>query len=179
MSEARATRDDGAVAVTERLLLRRLTEEDGAFMLALVNQPSFLRYIGDRGVRTVDDAVTYLRNGAMASYATNGFGLYRVEQRSHGTAIGICGLIRRDGLDMPDIGFAFLPEFWSQGYAREAADAVIEQGRSTHALTRLAAITDPENASSIRLLERLGFRPVRPMRLSPDSTEVLLFERAL
>jgi ribosomal-protein-alanine N-acetyltransferase len=112
------------VLTTPRLALRELTETDAPFMLQLLNEPSFIRNIGDRGVRTVEDAREYITNGPQASYARFGFGLYLVELRPALTPIGICGLLKRDQLPEPDIGFAFLPAYWSQGYAKEAAAAV-------------------------------------------------------
>jgi RimJ/RimL family protein N-acetyltransferase len=109
---------------TSRLELRRLSEDDAPFILALLNEPSFIRNIGDRGVRTIDDARGYIAQGPMASYARFGFGLYLVELREPRTPIGICGILKRDQLPDPDIGFAYLPAYWSKGCAREAAEAV-------------------------------------------------------
>lgn len=179
MNSGSDTETTAPVLVTARLSLRRLTIDDAAFMLLLVNEPSFLEFIGDRGVRSLEDAQNYLRNGALASYAQHGFGLYRVALREGGTPIGICGLIRRDGLEDADIGFAFLPEFWGVGYAGEAAGAVVVHAHYDIGLTRLAAITDPINVRSIRLLEKLGLRFNRPMQLSTDTSTVSLYLRDL
>ncbi len=165
--------------MTNRLLLRELTEDDAEFMLMLLNDASFHRFIGDRGVRTVSDAAAYVRNGAMTSYGAHGYGLYLVQARDTGVAMGICGLVRREGLDDADLGFAFLPDYCGLGYAREASDVVIERARNVHGLSRIAAITDPDNAASVRLLERLGFGPDRLVVLTPDSRPVQLFFRAL
>jgi RimJ/RimL family protein N-acetyltransferase len=109
---------------TDRLILRQFTTEDAEFILELVNEPSFIQNIGDRGVRTLEDARSYILRVAVASYEKNGFGLYLVELKESGQAIGMCGLIKRDGLEDVDIGYAFLPKFWSKGYAQEAASAV-------------------------------------------------------
>ena len=163
------------VAETGRLSIRRLTLDDAEFILDLLNQPSFLRYIGDKGVRTLDDARAYLLNGPIASYDRFGFGLYRVGLRADGSAMGICGLLKRDALDDVDIGFAFLPPFWSQGYAFEAAGAVLAHARGALGLRRIVAIVSPDNAGSIRLLERLGLRFERMFRLTDDSPEIKLF----
>jgi RimJ/RimL family protein N-acetyltransferase len=145
------------VLETDRLRLRRMSLDDDAFIRTLLNEPSFLRYIGDRGVRTLDDARRYIADGPLASYERLGFGLYVVETRSDGAPIGICGLLKRDTLDHPDIGFAFLPRFWSQGYAYESASAVLNYGRDALGIRRVLAITSPDNEASIRLLTRLGF----------------------
>lgn len=142
---------------TERLVLRRFRLDDAPFILILLNDPAFLRFIGDKGVRTLEDAAAYLANGPLASYAAHGFGLYLVLRKPDAAPLGMCGLLQRDYLPDPDIGFAFLPDFCGQGFAHEAATAVIAQGRSGFGLSRLLAVTDPENRSSIRLLERLGF----------------------
>ena len=146
------------VLQTARITLRRLTVADASFMRDLVNEPSWIRFIGDRGVRTVEDARAYLVKGPMAMYERCGFGLWLCEARASGEALGICGLIKRDTLEDVDIGFAFLPRFWGQGYAREAAAAVLDYGREVLELDRIVAITSPDNTSSIRLLEKLGLR---------------------
>lgn len=163
------------VVVAPRLILRRLTADDAAFMLTLLNEPSFIRNIGDRGVRTIPEAVAYIAQGPQASYERFGFGLYRVELKATGAPIGICGLLKRDELPDADIGFAFLPAYWSQGYALEAATAVTAYARDVIGLTRLLAIVSPLNDSSIRLLGKLGFRFGSMMRLTPDAHEVKLF----
>jgi RimJ/RimL family protein N-acetyltransferase len=165
----------GMVAETERLAIRRLTLDDAEFILDLVNQPSFLRFIGDKGVRTLDDARSYLRTGPMLSYERFGFGLYRVSLRTDGTSIGICGLVKREALDDVDVGFAFLPAFWSHGYAFEAASVVVAHARGELGLGRLVAIVSPDNDSSIKLLERLGMRFERMVRLAEDASEIKLF----
>jgi ribosomal-protein-alanine N-acetyltransferase len=165
------------VAETERLILRRLSEEDAPFILELVNDPDWLRYIGDRGVRTLEDARAYVRNGPAASYARFGFGLYRVEEKAGGAPVGICGLLKRDALEDVDLGFALLPRFRGRGYAREAAAAVVALGQGAFGLARIAAVTDPANARSIGVLERLGFGYERMVRLAPDEIELRLFVR--
>ncbi|HEX9149125.1 MAG TPA: GNAT family N-acetyltransferase [Thermoanaerobaculia bacterium] len=165
------------VLETERLFLRKLTLEDAPFILELVNDPSWLRFIGDKGVRNLEDARDYIRNGPMDMYARLGFGMYLVERKSDRAAVGICGLTKRDFLDRPDVGFALLPQFRLQGYARESAAAVVEHAWKTLGLDRLLAITSPENVVSIRLLDKLGFVFQRMLRQSPTD-RVSLFEAA-
>jgi ribosomal-protein-alanine N-acetyltransferase len=143
---------------TGRLLLREFTADDAAFVLRLVNEPAFLRYIGDRGVRTSEDARRYIADGPVAGYARHGHGLLRVLRKSDGAGIGMCGVLKRDTLPDPDIGFSFLPQYWSQGYALEAARAVMAHARGVLGLERILAITTQDNESSMRLLGRLGFR---------------------
>jgi RimJ/RimL family protein N-acetyltransferase len=143
---------------TPRLRLGHLVAEDASFVLALVLDPDWLRYIGDRGIRDLDGARAFVEDGPRASYREHGFGLYRVERREDGVAIGLCGLLRRAGLDDPDLGFALLPAYRGRGYAREAAAATLDHARRDLGLSRVAAITRPDNASSITLLETLGFR---------------------
>jgi RimJ/RimL family protein N-acetyltransferase len=146
----------GRALGTPRLVLRRLTERDAAFLLELVNDPDFVRNIGDRGVRTLADARAYLRRGALASYRRHGFGHYLVTLRESRAAIGICGLARREPLDAPDLGFAFLPEHRGRGYAAEASAAVLEEAREVHGLARVLAVALPENRPSIRVREKLA-----------------------
>ena len=164
-----------SVLETERLVLRRLTAEDAAFVLELVNDPAWLRFIGDRGVRTVEDARGYILKGPAASYERHGFGLYLTELKEGGAPLGICGLIKRESLEDVDLGFAFLPEFWGRGYASESAAAVLEYARGAFGLKRLVAVTSNDNHASIRLLEKLGFRFERMVRLSADDEEIKLF----
>ena len=163
------------VLETDRLVLRRLTMDDAELILDLLNQPSFLRYIGDKGVRTLDDARNYILTGPMDSYERFGFGLYLAVLKEDGVPIGICGLLKRESLADVDIGFAFLPRFWSKGYAFEAASAVVAYGRSTLGLDRIVAITAPDNEGSIRVLEKVGLRFERMIRFPQDGAEVKLF----
>jgi len=163
------------VLETARLTLRKLTPGDAPFILELLNDPSFLRYIGDKGVRTREDAVGYINAGPIASYERHGFGLFLVELRDGAVPIGICGLLKRDWLEDVDVGFAFLPRFWSQGYAHEAAAAVLAFGRDTWRLSRILAITSPDNAASIGLLMKVGFRLDRVARWPDERSEVKVF----
>lgn len=160
---------------TARLALTELSDADAEFIRGLLNEPSFLRYIGDRGVRNVDDAKRYIQDGPAAMYSKYGFGLLRVGLKPDGTPIGICGVLKRDALPEPDLGFSLLPAYWSQGYAFEAADAVVGDVRCRLGLGRILAITSPDNDASIRLLGKLGFRFERMMRLAEDAGEVRLF----
>ena len=163
------------VLETERLLLRRMSSDDAEFMLGLLNEPSWLRFIGDRGVRTLDDARAYILKGPVAMYERHGFGLYVTELKAEGVPIGICGLVRRDFLDDVDVGFALLPRFWGQGYAYESASAVMEYGKSALGLKRIVAITAQDNHSSIKLLEKLGLRFERLIPSPGEGPEIKLF----
>ncbi len=127
-------------------------------MLRLVNEPTFLRYIGDRGVRSIADARRYIAEGPVAGYTKHGHGLMRVVRKADGVAVGMCGVLKRDTLPDPDIGFSFFPEYWSQGYALESASAVMRHARETLRLGRILAITSKDNEPSMRLLGKLGFR---------------------
>lgn len=160
---------------THRLRLRHLTPGDAPFILELLNEPSFIKNIADKGVRTLEDARGYLANGPAASYARFGFGLFAVELRESGVPVGICGLIKRDGLEDVDIGFAFLERHWSKGYAVEAASATLEYGLRTLGLGRIVAITARDNRSSIRVLERIGLRFERLIDLPQYGGENRLF----
>jgi RimJ/RimL family protein N-acetyltransferase len=163
------------VLETERLILRRISIADAEFVLRLLNEPSFIRYIGDRGVRKLEDAREYIVNRLIASYERNGYGLYLVELREDSISIGISGLVKRDTLPDADIGFAFLPEYWSKGYAVESAVAVMNYARETLKLDRILAITSPDNAASAKLLGKIGLRYERMIKLSDDAEDVKLF----
>lgn len=157
------------VLETGRLRLRRLGPEDAPFMLRLVNDPDWLRYIGDRGVRTLADAERYIANGPVAMYDRHGFGLLAVERKEERGPIGICGLLKRETLPDVDIGFAFLPEHRGRGYAFEAAEETIAWARDVLRLPRVIAITAPDNVRSRTLLERIGLRYERTMVLHPGA----------
>jgi RimJ/RimL family protein N-acetyltransferase len=159
----------------EQLRLREFVLDDAEFILELLNQPSFIQFIGDKGVRSVNDAKYYIATGPIESYQRHGFGLYLVELRDSKAPIGMCGVLKRESLPEPDLGFAFLPEFWGKGYALEAASAALAQARDVFRLTRILAITSPDNHASIKLLAKLGFQFERVMKLSSDSDEVKLF----
>lgn len=163
------------VLETHRLLLRWISTGDAAFILTLLNEPSWLRFIGDRGVRTLDEARNYILKGPVDMYHRLGFGLYLTERKSDGVPIGICGLIKRPGLDDVDIGFAFLPAYWSQGYAFESATAVMDYGKTALGLTRIVAITTRDNHSSIKVLNSIGLQFDQMTRLAGDAEEVMLF----
>ena len=163
------------VIETDRLILRHLSTADAEFVLELLNEPSFIRYIGDKQVRTVEDARAYVLEGPVKSYATCGFGLNLVELKPDRTPIGICGLLQRDTLPCPDIGFAFLPSYWNQGYAFEAAAVVMKHARETLGVDQVLAITSPDNDASAKLLTKIGLRFDRVVKLSEDAAEVKLF----
>jgi RimJ/RimL family protein N-acetyltransferase len=159
---------------SERLLLRPLTEDDDAFIMTLLNDSSFVRFIGDRGVRTLEDARAYIRKGPLASYQRFGFGLLLVALRETRTPIGICGLLKRETLDDVDVGFALLPDYCRKGYGFEAAAAVLADGRHSLGLRRIVAITDPGNVASIRLLEKLGLAFERLVRMPGEDKTLRL-----
>lgn len=157
------------IGKTARLTLRELQLSDADFVLRLYNEPSFLQHIGDKGVRTLAEAQTNLQQGALASYAEHGYGMWLVEDQQ-GRAIGLCGLIKRDFLTDTDLGYAYLPEFFGQGYAYEAATAVLAYAAKHTALKTLVAIVSPANLASKALLLKLGFVPQGQV-LVPDKNE--------
>jgi RimJ/RimL family protein N-acetyltransferase len=165
------------VLETERLSLRPLTVDDAEFIVTLLNEPSFLRYIGDKQVRSLEDARQYILTGPIASYERHGLGQLLVELRESHTPVGMCGLLKREELPHPDIGFAFLPGFWSKGFAFEAASAVLADARERLGLERIVAITTLDNESSMKLLQRLGFRFERITRLVAGGEQLRLFVR--
>lgn len=164
---------------TARLRIRPLTPVDASFIVSLLNDPAFLRYIGDRGVRSDEDAISYINAGPVASRARHGFGLDAVEDRERHGAMGICGLLQREELDAPDLGFAFLPAFRQRGFAHEAAAAVLGDVSARLGIRRVLAIVQPDNAPSIALLERLGFRFERMTRPPRAETDLRLYARML
>lgn len=161
--------------VTERLTIRPFTLDDATFILALVNDSDWLRFIGDKAVKTEDDARRYLIAGPMAMYALHGFGLCAIERTQDRSTIGMCGLIRRQGLEDVDIGYALVPQARGQGFALEAAQAVLEHGLTTLRLGRIVAITDPDNVASTRVLEGIGMRFERHIHMAEGAKRVALY----
>lgn len=159
---------------TGRLKLRRFMLDDAPFMFELVNDPAWIANIGDRGVRNLDDARRYIGK-TLAMYERYGFGMYVVELKDCGRAIGTCGLVKRDGLEHADIGFAFLPEFRSQGFAREAAAVVMKHARDDLGLDRVLAIVTPANKPSVNLIEKIGLRFERFTRMPGDGEELAVY----
>jgi RimJ/RimL family protein N-acetyltransferase len=163
------------VLETERLGLRHITVDDDAFILELLNDPDWLRFIGDRGVKTLADAHGYILDGPIASYQEFGYGLNIVELKDSRISMGVCGLINREGLEYVDIGFAFLPQFTGQGYAFEAAAAVMSHGRKVLGIQTIVAITSLDNDRSIKLLEKLGLQFQEIIKLADHGAESKLF----
>ncbi len=160
---------------TERLVLRRLTLDDAGLMLAIWNDPAFVRNVGDRGIRTVEQAEAALIDGAFKLYKRYGYGPYRMMRKADGASAGICGLFRRDNLKYPDIGFALLPEFRGRGLVAEAARAVAAYARDDLGIEYLTAIVSPGNAASIGLIEKLGLRFERGITMPGDEEEICLY----
>ena len=162
---------------SSRLILREMIATDASFILELINDGDFYRYIGDRGIRTLEQAQEYIQQGPAVSYARYGHGLYLVERKEDGVSLGICGLIKRDTLEQVDIGYAFLPQYRGQGYAIEAAQAALVDGKNRLGIGQVVAIVTPGNERSIGLLAKLGLVRSRLVKLSEDADECLLLEQ--
>ena len=165
----------GPILTTKRLELRWLAIDDAPMMLAVWNDPAFLRFVGDRGVRTLGEAELSMREGPLQLYEDYGYGPFRVIRLEDGASIGVCGLFHRDGLDDPDIGFALLPQYCGQGYGYEASVAVLDHARDSLDLPRIVAIVAPGNGRSIALLEKLGLSYDRPIRMPGDDEDISLY----
>ena len=160
---------------TARLTLRRFTLDDAGFALRLVNEPSFIANIGDKGVRNLDDARRYLAEGPLAMYEKHGFGLWHAALREGGAAVGMCGWLKRDILPDVDVGYAYLPEYWGRGLAFEAAEAVLRHGARKFGLGRVIGVVSEGNQGSIRVLEKLGLRFERHHAMYPGEPQVRLY----
>lgn len=160
---------------TTRLVLRPVEKSDAAFILELMNEPGYLKNIGDRGVRTVEDAEAYIDAKFIETYRTLDFGLWIAVSKAESIAIGICGFVKRDVLEYPDLGFAFLERFWSQGYGSESAAAALAYGRATLRLSQVYGVTSQANCASMRLLEKLEFTYDRTILLPGHAEQSLLF----
>jgi RimJ/RimL family protein N-acetyltransferase len=163
------------VLETSRLVLREVTDADDTFVFALMNEPAYLQHIGDRGIRTLENARSYIRDKFVANYAKWGFGHYLVELKGPLTPLGICGFVRRDTLEHPDIGFAFASEYRSHGFGYEAGKAMLEYGFDRLGFGTVLGLTSPANQPSIRLLEKLGLRYQKTIRVPPNDRDSLVF----
>ncbi len=161
--------------ITGRLWIRKICKQNAEFIIELLNSPGWLQYIGDRGVKNDEQAVAYILNGPIKSYTEHGYGLYLVEEKESGLPMGLCGLLKRDTLDYPDLGFAFLPEYMGKGYAYEAALSTLEFAKTKLGISILQALVLPENMPSISLLKKLGFLYLRPFRF-PEGEELSLYQ---
>lgn len=161
--------------LSERLRLRWMTEADAAFCLSIWNDPDFIRYVGDRGIRTLDQAIDAMRGGMLRLYREFGYGPYIVTRDVGGPPLGLCGLFRRENLDHPDIGYALLPQHCGSGYAFEAADAVMQHAREQMKLPCVKAIVAPGHVRSILLLEKLGMSLEKPLRMPGEDKDILLY----
>lgn len=163
------------IAETPRLRMRELTVDDAEFILGLVNQPSFLENIGDKGVRNLEDARSFILEGPWANHRDRGYGQFMVELRDGREPIGVCGILHRDALDLSDVGCAFLPEYWRQGFAYEAACAVMDYGRTTLGIETIVGLASEDNIASIKLLEKLGMQFEKMVKMSEDDPGTALY----
>lgn len=164
-----------SILETERLSLRKFTHEDADFIIELVNSSGWIKFIGDKNVKTKEQAIDYLENGPLKSYRENGFGLSMVERREDGKSIGMCGLLKREHLETPDIGFALLPDHYGKGYAHEIAGATVFHAKTYLSIPKICAITLAENTRSIRLLEKLGLRFIKTFCFPGKNEELQLY----
>jgi RimJ/RimL family protein N-acetyltransferase len=167
------------VLKTVRLSLRRFERADAPFIFELLNEPAWLQYIGDKGIKTLGDAERYIQDGPVAMYARLGFGLYLVELTKGGESVGMCGLIKRDTLEDVDLGFAFLSRFWGNGFAHESAAAVMSYAKTRLGIDRLLAITAPNNEASSKLLRKLGFALERLISATGAGQVLMLYSITL
>ncbi|AKU24095.1 GNAT family N-acetyltransferase [Massilia sp. MB5] len=163
------------ILATARLTLRTLETSDAPFFLQMINDPSWIENIGDKGIRTVAEAEKNIEQGPVLMQRRLGYSLYLVERSSDGVPVGLCGLIKRDALPDADIGYAIWPEYWGEGYAYEAAAAVVLHARDSIGLVRLLGITSPQNLRSNNLLKKLGLSFVRVVRFKDDGSDTNLY----
>ncbi|WP_299223015.1 GNAT family N-acetyltransferase [uncultured Psychroserpens sp.] len=168
------------IAETSRIRLTKISLNDAPFILKLMTSPKWLKYIGDRNVKTVEEAKTYIENNQLKSYQTHGFGYYKIELKTNDLKpIGTCGLVKRAQLEHIDVGFSLLPNYEGKGYAFEATNALLKLAKKEFNIENIIAITLPENKSSIQLLEKLGLSYEKTVKPFEDDEELLLFEKTL
>lgn len=165
----------GYILETKRLTLRKISEADAEFILDLLNQSSFIKYIGDRNVRTREQAARYIKSKMTISYDQFGFGMYLVELKKTKTPIGVCGFVKRESLPDADIGFAFLADFEGKGFGFESAEELLKYGENEFGFKRVLAIASQDNHASHKLLEKLGFQFECLVKLPHDPEELKMF----
>ncbi len=163
------------IVETKRLILRKITVEDAEFVFRLVNEPSFVTNIGDKGVKNLDDAKRFIMEGYWTNQERSGYGMFLVELKAEGDSIGGCGLLYRKFLDVTDIGFAFLPEYWNRGFAFEAAEAILKYGHTTLEVKKIVGLTSEDNLGSIKLLKKLGMDFEKTVKMSDDDPGTVLY----
>ncbi|MFT4416858.1 GNAT family N-acetyltransferase [Fredinandcohnia humi] len=164
------------VIETERLILRWGTEKDAPFILELLNDPTWIHYLGDRGIKTIEQATEYISSSLLEMYKNFGFGLYIVVHKEDGIPVGICGLLKRDSLEDVDLGFAFLSKHQRKGYGFEAAVATLKYGKDFFDFKKIVAITSMKNSNSSKLLEKIGMKYDRMVLLPHDQEELRLYK---
>lgn len=168
------------IAETNRLIISKLTLEDASFILELTNTPHFIKYVGNKNLKTLEDAKNYLKEGTLKSYKNFGFGFYKLQlKQEQNKTIGTCGLVKREQLDHVDIGFAMLPGYEGKGFGLEASKEILKLAKNTFKLTRILAMTLPTNLNSIKLLEKLGLTYEKRVKPFEDDEELLLFAKDL
>ncbi|MEJ6005863.1 GNAT family N-acetyltransferase [Paucibacter sp. AS339] len=156
------------VLKTERLRLRWFAPGDEAFLLEQLQEETWKRNISDPGVTDLEAARVWMVEKLLVWHWPRGLGLWAVERASDGELMGMCGLLQRDYLPVPDIGYAFLPRYWGQGYAREAAQACRDYAHEVLGEPLLMASTATFNDDSGRLLEAIGMRHVDTRQLGEN-----------
>ena len=174
-SDAEHRENGRVITETTRLRIRELTADDAEFILGLVNEPSFVEHIGDKGVRNLEDAKEFILEGPWASHREQGFGQFMVELKDGGVPIGVCGILYRDKLEVSDVGGAFLPDHQRCGYGFEAVQAVMEYGRSSLGLEKIVGLTSEKNVASIKLLAKLGMSFEKMVKMSDDDEGTALY----
>jgi len=163
------------IVETKRLIIRKITIEDAVFILRLVNEPSFASNIGDKGLKNLHDAERFILEGYWTNQECPGHGMFLVELKDEGVSIGGCGLLYRKNLDVTDIGFAFLPEYWNRGFAYEAAEAILKYGRSDLGIAKIVGLTTEDNFGSINLLKKLGMDFEKTVKMFDDDPGTVLY----
>ncbi len=160
---------------TERLVIKEATLDDGAFFFRLLNSPNWIEFIGDRGINSEEDAIQYIQESLIESYVNLGFGLFKMILRENNKPIGICGFLKRDYLDHPDIGFAILPKYERMGYTLEAAHSLKDYGENQLGLNPILAITTSKNVGSQQLLNKIGLKYIKIVKPSQDGEDLMLY----
>ena len=167
---------ENKIIETERLVLKPMSVEDSQLIFELYNSPNFIKFIGDRNIKTLEDAENYIKNRFLPQMERLGYGNFLITKKDDGKKIGGVGIFERDGLDVHDIGFSFLPEFEGKGYGFESAKKLMETAFSELGLKKISAITSKENVASQKLIEKLGLNYLKTIQLPDDEEELLYYE---
>ena len=141
---------------TARLRLRLFTHADVQIMFELGSDPDVIKYAEATPVRDLEEAMQRLEQGPLSDYEKYGYGRFAVELKETGNVIGFCGIKYLPEIELPEVGYRYLKEYWGRGIGTEVAQACVDFARDDLKIKKLVALIMPDNTASINLAVKLG-----------------------